>query len=257
VQTTETLDSAGLENALRHPVAGSLKNIYDMGDIFVIEMEHTSREDMWALKRQLSARKDIIFASPLFGGMPPTVYTNKVYARIKSKDDYPVLQKYAEAYHIEDIRIEEYMGPQTYTLTLPHNPEKDAIQTALELYETGLFQYVEPDCLILCAFEWCPFGPESGPDMNEDIPEDQAIVIYPNPVNDIIYIDLEKDTRAKPSASYDIRLYNSLGNLSRQAKAPGGIVELGVSDLTAGIYFLHICAGSASKPDVHKNIVKH
>jgi hypothetical protein len=93
--------------------------------------------------------------------------------------------------------------------------------------------------------------------MNEDIQEEQAIVVYPNPVNDILYIDLEKDTRAKPSAPYDIRLCNSLGNMCRQAKEPGGIVELGVSNLPAGIYFLTICAGSTSKPEAHKIIVKH
>jgi hypothetical protein len=168
VQTTETLDSAGLGNALRNPVAGSLKNIYDMGTaLFVIEMENTSREDMWALQRQLSVREDIIFTSPLFG-LPPTAYTNKIYVRIKSVDGYPVLQKYAETYQI-DIKIDEYYGTGNYILTLPHNPEKDAMQTTLELYETGLFQYVELDCIILCAFESCPFEPE--PNMKEDIPE--------------------------------------------------------------------------------------
>jgi hypothetical protein len=78
-------------------------------------------------------------------------------------------------------------------------------------------------------------------------------------VSDILYIDLEKFVRTqnKTADSYDIRLYSSLGQLSRQAKALGGTVEFNVSNLTAGIYFLHICAGSASKPETHKIIVKH
>jgi hypothetical protein len=253
---TETLDIAGLENVLWNPVAGSLKSIYDMGDIFLIEMENTSREDMWALQRQLSARKDVIYTSPVFDDYPGTGYANEVLVRLKSVDDYPVLQEYAETYRIE-IKIDGYYGPGSYTLTLPHNPEKDAAETALELYETALFVYAEPNMIHLCPFEWCPYGPESGPNMNEDVPEEQAIVIYPNPVNDILYIDPKKDTRAKPSTSYDIRLYNSLGNMCRQAKATGGIVELDVSNLPDGIYFLTVCAGSDSKPEAHKIFVKH
>jgi hypothetical protein len=254
---TETLDIAGLENVLRNPVAGSLKNIYDMGDLFLIEMENTGREDMWALQRQLSAWEDVIYASPVFGNYPGTGYTNEVLVTLKSKDDYPVLQEYAEAYHLEDITASAYLPPEIYLLILPHNPEKDAAEIALELYETGLFLSADPNLIHLCAFEWCPYGPESDPDMNAILEEKQGIVYYPNPVSDILYINLEKHDRDKTSAFYEIRLYNSMGNMCRQAKAPGGIVELSVLDLPDGIYLLTVYDGSTSKPETHKIIVKH
>jgi hypothetical protein len=257
---SETLDITGIENALQHPVAGRLKNVYELGDgLFVVEMEHTSRDDLWEIQRQLSSREDVIYTSPVFGDMSSSAYSNEVLVRLKSADDYSVLQEYANVYHMIDIRTEEYLG--ACILTLPHNPEKNAAEIAIELYETGLFEHAEPGFIHLCPFEWCPFEPEEPePDGNMNIvPDEQSVIFYPNPVSDMLYIDLEKVVRTpnKTVASYDIRLYSSLGNMVRQAKAPGGIVELNVSNLSDGICFLTIYAGNASKPETHKIIVKH
>jgi hypothetical protein len=52
----------------------------------------------------------------------------------------------------KDIRTEKYLSPQTYILALPHNPEKDAMQTAVELYETGLFLSAEPNYIHIRPF---------------------------------------------------------------------------------------------------------
>jgi hypothetical protein len=257
VVKSETLDIAGLENVLQNPVAGHLKDIYVMGGgLFVVEMENTDRKGMWALHRQLSSMENVVYASPVFGGYPGSGYTNEVVVMLKSEDNYHVLLEYAETYSIKDIKPDVFNGLH-YKLTLPHNPEKDAMQTANELYETGLFVYTQPNLIYLCPFEWCPYGPESDPDMNTIVEEAQSIVCYPNPVSDILYINLENCTQNKTSASYDIRLYSSLGNMCRQAKAPGGMVELSVSDLSGGVYFLTVYAGNASKPEAHKIIVKH
>jgi hypothetical protein len=128
------------------------------------------------------------------------------------------------------------------------------MQIALELYETGLFLSAQPNGIHLCASEWCPFGPED--DNRNTVIEEQTIVFYPNPVHDILYVDLER-IQHKTSGSCDIRLYNSLGTMCRQAKATGGTVEINVSNLPGGIYFLIIHDGSASKPETHKIIVKH
>jgi hypothetical protein len=150
---------------------------------------------------------------------------------------------------IKDISTKEYSPG--YIFTLPHNPEKDAMQVALELYETGLFEYAEPNMLTLYPFDSCPFGPEGNM-----VPEEQTIVFYSNPVRDILYVNLEH-TQHKTSGSCDIRLYNSLGAMCRQAKATGGTVEFSVSNLSGGIYFLVIRDGSTQKHEVHKIIVMH
>jgi hypothetical protein len=246
---SETLDIAGLEDALQNPIAGSLKTIYVMdGGLFVVEMEHTNKEDMWALQRQVSSREDIIYTSPVFGKYPGSGYTNEVLVSLKSNDDYPFLLEYAKAYHIKDISPTESLLPETYMLLLPHNPEKDAAETAVELYETGLVLYSEPNFISLCPFEWCPFEPEGN--MNTILEEEQRIACYPNPVSDILYVDTGKRT-------CDIRLYNSLGNMCRQVKATGRRMELSVSDLPDGLYFLTVYVENASKPETHKIIVIH
>jgi subtilisin family serine protease len=138
---------------LLNPVVGKLENTYDLGDgLFLIEMKNTGKENTLELQRQFSSREDVIYTSPVFGGVPGSGYTNEVIVMLKSKDDYPVLQKYAGVYRIKDIRTRKYLSPGTYILTLPHNPEKDAMQTALELHETGLFVYAEPNITHIFPF---------------------------------------------------------------------------------------------------------
>jgi hypothetical protein len=68
LEKSTTLDIPGIENALQNPVAGSLKEVYNLGDgLFLIEMQHTDKEDMWELQRQVGSREDVIFTSPVFG----------------------------------------------------------------------------------------------------------------------------------------------------------------------------------------------
>ncbi len=95
-------------------------------------------------------------------------------------------------------------------------------------------------------------------------------VIYPNPVSNILNIDLEQTiTQAnalesvtgakqlKQDKTYDIRLYDSQGNLLRHAKAKGGKVEFNVENLSNGIYFLHIYDGVSEKPEMRQIVVEH
>jgi hypothetical protein len=252
----KTVDNTEAEKVLKNLISGNVKKIDDLGGFFLVEMENTSKEDMRALQRQLNAKEDIMYVSPVYlDGVYEESFTNKIIIRLKSNDDYPVLQKCADIYLIKEIRRLYkdvlFIGDElVYILTLPHNSEKDAMTIACELYETGLFQHADPNYISLFPFD-------NG--SNRNITPEQTILFYPNPVSHILYIDLETVVRTqnKTSASYDIRLYNSLGIMYRQAKATGGIVEINVSNLPGGIYFLNIYGGNASKPEAHKIIVKH
>ena len=85
--------------------------------------------------------------------------------------------------------------------------------------------------------------------------------VYPNPADDIINIEVDSNNNAKTQGAilnYDIRLYNALGNLSRQTGNKGnGTVQIDVSNLPDDIYSLHIYDGVSSTPEVHKIIVTH
>jgi len=95
---------------------------------------------------------------------------------------------------------------------------------------------------------------------------------YPNPVSDILSVEIEQHTidRAKAlqkSASdakstsadptFDIRLYDGLGNLLRQTSTNGGTVQFNVSNLPAGNYYLHIYDGVSDKPEMQQILVEH
>jgi hypothetical protein len=103
-----TPDITDIYIILQNPAAGRLKHIYDLDfGLFCVEMEHTSREDLLTLRRELNVREDVIYTSPFFltKEAGPSSYTNAVIIRLKSKDDYPVLQEYANIYYIKNIGI--------------------------------------------------------------------------------------------------------------------------------------------------------
>ena len=91
---------------------------------------------------------------------------------------------------------------------------------------------------------------------------------YPNPVSDILYIKTDQRantnqqtiTDAKPlkiAKTFDIRLYDGLGNLLRQTTTKGSTVQFNVSNLPDGIYYLHIYDGVRNKPEIQQIMVEH
>ena len=87
---------------------------------------------------------------------------------------------------------------------------------------------------------------------------------YPNPVDDILTVDIDAFAAANPPAQfsgsrpiYDVRLYDGLGNMLRQERAGGGIIQFDVSNLPDGLYYLHIYDGVSNAPDIQKIIVQH
>jgi hypothetical protein len=71
-----------------------------------------------------------------------------------------------------------------------------------------------------------------------DLPDNQSIFIYPNPVRDRIYIKIT----GYQNESGHCQLFNANGQLFRKAELPVNncISELDVTDLQRGIYFLSI-----------------
>jgi len=84
------------------------------------------------------------------------------------------------------------------------------------------------------------------------------IWVYPNPVDDILYIEIDVDGAAKvlgmssnrgsSKLIFDIRLYDGQGSLLRQQKTKDSITQFNVATLRAGIYYLHIYDGVSETP---------
>jgi hypothetical protein len=69
--------------------------------------------------------------------------------------------------------------------------------------------------------------------------------VSPNPANSTLSITLESDrttnlSTKSISSSYSIKFYDANGNLVKQATSQGENVELDVSSLPGGYYYLHI-----------------
>ena len=96
--------------------------------------------------------------------------------------------------------------------------------------------------------------------------------IYPNPVSDILNITIDAQavsearsqqpslTNGQPlkfDPTFDIRLYDGQGFLLLQTSSKGGLVQFDVSNLSDGIYYLHIYDGSGNTPFMTQIVVEH
>ena len=90
---------------------------------------------------------------------------------------------------------------------------------------------------------------------------DSYITFYPNPVDNILTIEIDFDAAqdllpVKASLTFDVRLFDGQGNMLRQTKTQGGTVQFNVSNLTNGIYYLHIYDGVNSTPEIRQIMVE-
>lgn len=92
------------------------------------------------------------------------------------------------------------------------------------------------------------------------------ISVYPNPVHDILTIEIDAEAAAQAlspdnarssSLTFDVRLYDEQGNLLRQTKTKGGTIQFNVSALPNGIYFLHVFDGVNDTPEMRQIVVEH
>lgn len=70
-------------------------------------------------------------------------------------------------------------------------------------------------------------------------PQKESIVIYPNPVNDVLNI-----TTSSISSENTIVIYSALGQKVLETKAISGAVSLTISQLPSGVYFCRINSGT-------------
>ena len=89
------------------------------------------------------------------------------------------------------------------------------------------------------------------------------ILAYPNPASDIITVVLNSpfETQARTSSqtalNFNIYLYNEQGVLMRHVTSKGNNVEINVSGLPNGYYYLHVYDGVNPMPEMRAILVKH
>jgi hypothetical protein len=257
----ENLDANDLTNILQNTVAGSLRKTVPLIEgKFYVEMENASKENLWELIRQLHSREDVIYASPVFSdenGDDAGYYTNKAVVQLKSKDDYSVLQKYAEAYCITEIEPDKF-EELNYILTLPRNSPKNALDIANELHETGFFEYVKPDLNFFGQLGDNGNNNPYFPGQWEIRKESSPFTVYPNPASDVLYIDIDRQAISSGNPACEFHVYSLNGSKALQtATNDGNKVKINVSVLQNGIYFLHLYDISSARQEIRKILIKH
>ena len=83
--------------------------------------------------------------------------------------------------------------------------------------------------------------------------------VYPNPTKDIFTIEIDDQStqRQAKSPTYDIRLYDGMGNPVRQTTTKSNSAQFNVLNLPNGIYYLHIYDGINPTPEVQQVVVQH
>lgn len=88
-----------------------------------------------------------------------------------------------------------------------------------------------------------------------------ATKVYPNPATDVLNVTLQSSDMqtfsVKNKSACQIRLFSGQGNLVRQASTSGEEIQLNVSNLPNGYYFLHIYMDNENKPEIHKVFIDH
>jgi len=103
-------------------------------------------------------------------------------------------------------------------------------------------------------------------------PSHISYAVYPNPVSDLLNIEQEENLQqselmtgteiAAPksvsvSASFDVRLYDVLGQLRQSTLSKNKNITLNVSGLPSGNYYLHIYDGVSETPEIRQIIIQH
>ena len=103
-------------------------------------------------------------------------------------------------------------------------------------------------------------------DCGRSSPEN-LIIAYPNPVSGILTIELDAafvemtrifqpTARRNQEPTFDVRLYDRLGNMLRHATTKGEAVHFNVYGLPVGMYYVHIYDGTNEKPKIKQIVVE-
>ena len=151
---------------------------------------------------------------------------NLLYVKLKQKEDYPLLEQYAEA-HKTTIVGEDGSIKNLFVLLCTDISKGSSVDVANYLYESGLFEYAEPD-----LFTFTPMIIDPIPSYYIREYSTSKIFFSPNPVKDKVTLTL-------PNAENEIKIFNLQGKLLLQ-QSVGQSAEVNVSMLPKGTYVLMV-----------------
>ena len=133
-------------------------DISEMSDngFTLVSFSDCNRNAIKQLTSQLKLNDTILFVGQIIideTGKNTSALTNQINVRLKEDDDFPILQGALASYDIGKVEQCEWADRRTYLLIVNYFSEKSALQIANELYETGLFEYAEPNLLLFIRYD--------------------------------------------------------------------------------------------------------
>ena len=85
-----------------------------------------------------------------------------------------------------------------------------------------------------------------------------GFIVYPNPAADVLNIEIDDDAAKSRTERFELefRLYDGQGNMLRQSAAKGGSVQINLSGLPDGIYYLHVYDGTNNAPEIRQIMIE-
>ena len=156
VEFTDDTDTSTIKSIVKENTSFQLSNISktDNKKMKLISFQGTDKTNTIGLVKQWKNKGHILTSNVVFvnqNGEETAALTDQIVVRLKQESDYPILQKSIESYKISNIKKDEFDN-LTYLLNVDYSSEKDAMQIANELYETGLFEYAEPDLMLFIKY---------------------------------------------------------------------------------------------------------
>jgi subtilisin family serine protease len=153
---SEIIDTVSMKNAIQGSITGQIQRIYQLSNkLVMIDMQNVSRTAILNIQKQWNNKENVIYTSPVLldsAGVEIGGITNKALIRLKSVQDYLLLVNSIATYSIQSVKLCDF-DERTYLLTVDKSSNKDAMQIANELYETGMFEYAEPNLIHFIKFE--------------------------------------------------------------------------------------------------------
>lgn len=119
------------------------------GEFMVVDLENGSKKNVTNLIEQWNVLETNAYVSPVISwedNFEMSVVSNQILVRAKHENDYSLLAEKLQSYNVKAIELCD-LDNKRYLITINDAQRKNSLQIANELYESGLFEYAEPNML--------------------------------------------------------------------------------------------------------------
>ncbi len=126
------------------------EDVLPVPDVTIAKVQGLNEEALYELLKRLQANPSVHYANPFLVYEDGTLQgiQDRVVVRLKSSKDLQTLRTYAKRFNFSIVDWDNY-DPNIYIIQTNKNSKGNALEVANALYETQVFDWAEPDFLLL------------------------------------------------------------------------------------------------------------